>query len=90
MPWLVGGWQARWVRCSSTPPDGVLTLRFSDIEGSTRLREQRPEEARSALAAHGFDRIASAHPRAETYISSTLRGSAGAFGKAEDSGRGTT
>ena len=38
-----------------SPPSGTVTFLFTDIEGSTRLWEERPEEMRSALADH--DRV---------------------------------
>src|SRR5688500_8584864 len=33
-------------------PTGTVTFLFTDIEGSTRLWEERPEELRLALARH--------------------------------------
>ncbi len=37
---------------SSAVPSGTVPFLFTDIEGSTRLWEERPEEMRAALAAH--------------------------------------
>ena len=34
------------------PPTGIVTFLFTDIEGSARLWEQRPDAMRSALARH--------------------------------------
>jgi predicted ATPase/class 3 adenylate cyclase len=36
----------------TTPPTGTLTFLFTDIEGSTRRWEERPEAMRQALARH--------------------------------------
>ena len=36
----------------ASPPTGTVTLLFTDIEGSTRLWEERPEAMRVALARH--------------------------------------
>ncbi len=36
----------------SNPPSGIVTFLFTDIEGSTRLWEQRPAAMRPALARH--------------------------------------
>src|SRR5687768_10658627 len=36
----------------ATPPTGTVTLLFTDIEGSTRLWEERPDAMRVALARH--------------------------------------
>jgi predicted ATPase/class 3 adenylate cyclase len=35
-----------------TPPSGVVTFLFTDVEGSTKLWEQKPAEMRVALATH--------------------------------------
>jgi len=37
---------------STVLPTGTVTLLFTDIEGSTRLWEQKPESMRLALARH--------------------------------------
>jgi class 3 adenylate cyclase len=37
----------------SAGPSGTVTVLFTDIEGSTRLWEERPAEMREALALHG-------------------------------------
>ncbi|MFL5761869.1 MAG: adenylate/guanylate cyclase domain-containing protein [Thermomicrobiales bacterium] len=37
---------------TSTPPTGLVTFLFTDIEGSTKLWEQYPQAMRSALARH--------------------------------------
>ncbi len=39
----------------STPPSGIVTFLFTDLEGSTRLWETHPKAMQSALARH--DRI---------------------------------
>ena len=36
----------------ASPPTGTITLLFTDIEGSTRLWEERPDAMRVALARH--------------------------------------
>ena len=33
-------------------PTGTVTFRCTDVEGSTRLREQHPDQMRLALARH--------------------------------------
>ncbi len=37
---------------AASPPSGTVTFLFTDIEGSTRLWEEQPEEMRSELAHH--------------------------------------
>ena len=34
------------------PPSGTVTFLFTDIEGSTRLWEERPDEMRALVAEH--------------------------------------
>jgi class 3 adenylate cyclase len=36
----------------SEPPTGTVTFLFTDLEGSTRLWEQRPAAMKAALARH--------------------------------------
>ena len=40
------------IRYSQLPPSGTLTYLFTDIEGSTLLWDQYPEEARVAMKRH--------------------------------------
>lgn len=40
------------VRVVPELPSGTVTFLFTDIEGSTRLWEERPDEMRAALAQH--------------------------------------
>ncbi len=48
-------------------PTGTVTFLFTDIEGSTRLWEERPEAMRRALARHD-DLLRSAIERYEGHV----------------------
>jgi predicted ATPase len=66
------------------PPSGIVTFLFTDIEGSTRLWEQRPDDMRSLVAEHD-ERVRAAIERHGGYVFATGGdGFAAAFGRAAD------
>ena len=66
------------------PPSGTVTFLFTDLEGSTRLWEERPDEMRSALAAHD-ERVKAAIAAHGGYVFSPGGdGFGAAFGTAAD------
>ena len=73
------------VVCVRQPPSGTVTFLFTDIEGSTRLWEERPDEMRGRVAEHdaivpGGDRGATAG----SVVNGTGDGFDAAFGRAAD------
>ena len=80
MPWVDVGTLA-WVQ---PPPSGTVTFLFTDIEGSTRLWEERPDEMRVALVEHD-EILRGAIDRNGGYVFATGGdGFAAAFGRVED------
>ena len=68
----------------TTPPTGTVTFLFTDIEGSTRLWEERPDEMRAALVEHDAI-VRSAIDAHDGYVFSTGGdGFAAAFSRAHD------
>ncbi len=66
------------------PPSGTVTFLFTDIEGSTRLWEERPEEMRTLAAEHD-DRFREVIERHDGYlVKATGDGFHAAFGRAAD------
>jgi predicted ATPase/class 3 adenylate cyclase len=72
-------------RSSDPPADAAsITTLFSDIEGSTRLWEQRPDEMRAALAAHDAIARACVAQHRGTVVKTTGDGIHAVFGDAVD------
>jgi predicted ATPase/class 3 adenylate cyclase len=68
----------------SLPPAGTMTFLFTDVEGSTRLWQECPEEMSVALARHD-EILRAAIDEHEGYVFSTAGDAfAAAFGRAED------
>jgi predicted ATPase/class 3 adenylate cyclase len=66
------------------PPSGTVTFLFTDIEGSTRLWEERPDEMRALVAEHD-ERFRAAIEANDGYVFATGGdGFAAAFGRAAD------
>jgi len=67
------------------PPSGTVTFLFTDIEGSTRLWEERPDEMRTMVADHD-ERFRSAIEHNGGYVLPTDGdGFTAAFGRGADS-----
>jgi predicted ATPase/class 3 adenylate cyclase/DNA-binding CsgD family transcriptional regulator len=66
------------------PPSGTVTFLFTDIEGSTRLWEERPAEMRVALARHDEVLRAVVESVGGFVFSTSGDGFAAAFGRAGD------
>ena len=65
-------------------PSGTVTFLFTDLEGSTRLWEERPDEMRSSLAEHD-ERVEAAIEAHDGYVFSPGGdGFGAAFGTAAD------
>ena len=65
-------------------PNGTVTFLFTDIEGSTQLWEQNPEQMRSALARHDAILRQSIASHGGHLIKSTGDGIHAAFARAID------
>jgi predicted ATPase/class 3 adenylate cyclase len=65
-------------------PSGTVTFLFTDLEGSTRLWEQFPEEMRSALARHDAILRSSVAERGGAIVKSTGDGIHAVFASAHD------
>ena len=64
-------------------PAGTVTFLFTDLEGSTRLWEQHPDEMRSALARHDEILRAAVEGQGGVVVKTTGDGVHAAFGSAE-------
>jgi class 3 adenylate cyclase len=65
-------------------PTGTVTFLFTDIEGSTRLWEERPVEMRAALAAHDTIVRTAIESHGGYVFAAGGDGFAAAFGRAAD------
>jgi class 3 adenylate cyclase len=70
----------------SDRPSGTVTFLFTDIEGSTRLWEERPDEMRTALAEHDALVRAAIESHGGYVFSTGGDGFASAFSRAADAG----
>ncbi|MDP9334181.1 MAG: adenylate/guanylate cyclase domain-containing protein, partial [Actinomycetota bacterium] len=68
----------------SEPPSGTVTFLFTDVEGSTRLWEERPEEMRAALAVHDELLVGAIEAQGGHAVKSTGDGVFAVFGNAHD------
>ncbi len=66
------------------PPSGTVTFLFTDIEGSTRLWEERPDEMRAAVAEHDARFRAAIEAKDGYVVKGTGDGVHAAFGRAGD------
>jgi len=71
-------------RLMSQPPSGTVTFLFTDIEGSTRLREERPDEMRRFVAEHDARFRAAIEANNGYVVKGTGDGVHAAFGRALD------
>lgn len=65
-------------------PTGMVTFLFTDIEGSTRLWEERPDTMRQALARHDTSLRNAIHAHSGFVVKSTGDGVLAVFGAAPD------
>ena len=72
------------VRLVPQPPSGTVTFLFTDIEGSTRLWEERPDEMRTAVAEHDERFRAAIEGNGGYVVKATGDGFHAAFGRAAD------
>jgi predicted ATPase len=68
----------------SSPPSGTVTFLFTDIEGSTRLWEERPDEMRVLVATHDERFRAAIEANGGHVFATGGDGFAAAFGRAAD------
>ena len=66
------------------PPTGTVTFLFTDIEGSTRLWEERPDDMRAALTRHDQLLRAAIDGNGGYVFATGGDGFAAAFGRAAD------
>jgi predicted ATPase/class 3 adenylate cyclase len=66
------------------PPSGTVTFLFTDIEGSTRLWEERPDEMRAAIAEHDARFRSAIEGNGGYVVKTTGDGFHAAFGRAAD------
>jgi predicted ATPase/class 3 adenylate cyclase len=66
------------------PPSGTVTFLFTDIEGSTRLWEERPEDMRALVAEHDERIRAAIEGNGGYVVKATGDGFHAAFGRAAD------
>jgi predicted ATPase len=66
------------------PPTGTVTFLFTDIEGSTRLWEERPDDMRALVAEHDARFRAAVEENRGYVVKTTGDGLHAAFGRAAD------